>query len=360
MSRQYKSLEKLLVIQAIGLDAEEDGLRLTLSSAEGSGKPASCLSNTGKTVASALEKIRVFSFEEELFCDHTSHILIGEAAAKAGIEDLLSFICHSPELRIDLPIYIIKDGLAEEAMMGVGTDDKGTTELLDALGSSLRHRGDGNLFTAAEVIGAAEDSGCALVCALEYANASEQSPDKEGEPLKTLAAAGYAVLKEHRLAAYISREDAVGVGFLTGKTGLCELSVEDPDGNRVTLEIDGGSCKLRPIWDEYGRLSGLRVDASVSAAVLEAEGHSMNLDSPEFANYLVAQLEKELSRRIASVLRLSKDLRADFLGLAAQGARSDPENFDFSKEEFSLLLPKLELKVSVQGRLSHTNDLKDA
>ncbi|MBQ5789779.1 MAG: hypothetical protein IIW01_05785, partial [Thermoguttaceae bacterium] len=101
-------------------------------------------------------------------------------------------------------------------------------------------------------------------------------------------------------------------------------------------------------------------EAKVSASVLEAEGHGMDLDSPEYANYLVAQLEKELSRRIASVLRLSKALRADFLGLAVQSERADPGRFKFNAEEFSLLLPKLELKVSVQGRLSHTNDLKDA
>ena len=104
-------------------------------------------------------------------------------AAKAGIEDILSYICHSPELRIDLPLYIIKGGTAEETISSIGGESKGITELIDSIRSAMEHRGDGNVFTAAEILGNTERNGSALVCAIEYAPSSEKAPEEGEEEL---------------------------------------------------------------------------------------------------------------------------------------------------------------------------------
>jgi len=359
MRKQYRRLEQMLVVQAMGLDNEENGVRLTLASAADSNKKAICLSGSGKTISAALERIRNYSFEEDIFCAHVSHVLIGEDAAAAGIDDILSYICHSPELRIDLPLYIIKEGRAEETISGIGVSDKGVTELMDSIRSAMEHRGDGNVFTAAEVLGSMERSGSALVCAIEYTTASEKSPE-EGEELKTAAVYGYGVLKNHKLVKFIDSRDAVAVGFLLGKPGICEIEVQDNDGHTITLEIDSGSARIFPVWNKSGYLKGIDVQANVSASVLETTGRGADFDNAKYANYLVAQLEQELSERIGNVLRLSKTLRADFLDLAGKLEYSEPQHYRAAVGDLTELLPELELRVSVRGRLSHTNDLKDA
>lgn len=360
MRKQYRRLEQMLVVQTLGLDEDENGHRLTLSSASSNSQKAACLSGSGRTISSALERIRNYSFEEDIFCAHVSHVLIGEEAAKAGIEDILSYICHSPELRIDLPLYIIKGGTAEETISSIGGESKGITELIDSIRSAMEHRGDGNVFTAAEILGNTERNGSALVCAIEYAPSSEKAPEEGAEELKTAAVYGYAVLKGNKLVKYIDNKDAVAVGFLLGKPGICEIDLKDHDGHTVTLEIDSGSAELQPVWDEQGYLKGIDVKAKASASVLETTGHGSDFDNAEYANYLVAQLEKELSTRIGNVLKLSKTLRADFLDLAGKLEFCEPQHYRAAVGELSELLPKLELRVSVRGKLSHTNDLKDA
>ena len=57
--------------------------------------------------------------------------------------------------------------------------------------------------------------------------------------------------------------------------------------------------------------------------------------------------------------KLYQDLKADFLCLGDQVETSDPEQFRLMSRSFADLFPELELQISVSGRLTHTNDVRD-
>lgn len=344
------------VIQAMGIDHEENGVMLSLASAGGKNTDTvpAILSAGANSISTALQRIRNYSCEESLFCAHVGHILIGDEAARQGIENILSYICHSSEIRVDLPVYMLTNSSARNAMDGVGNDKKGIAEILQAVQSALSERGESHIFTAAEIIRSMESNGSALICALEYAPASESDTES------TAAIYGYGVFKDYSLIQLIDRENAVGVGFLINKLGVSDVSVSDVNGNNVTLEIDKGGSKIYPIWSDAGELKGLEVQAEVSAAVLEINGGRSDLDDPRYEDQLIAQLEAEVSKRISSVLQLSKKLGADFLGLSDRVEYADPGKFRQSVSDFSYLLPNLEMSISVRGKLSHTYDIKDA
>ncbi len=353
---QYKEIEQIRVIQAMGIDKAENGVKLSLASAgsKNSNSVPAILSSTGNSISTALQRIRNYSCEESLFCAHVGNILIGEDAAKDGIENILSYICHSSEIRIDLPVYILTNSSANKAMNDVGNDKKGITEILQAVQSALSERGESHIFTAAEIIRSIERNGSALVCALEFAPASESDTES------TAAIYGYGIFKDYSLVQLIDKDMSVGVGFLLNKVGVCELIVKDINGNNVALEINKGKSKVIPIWSDNGELKGLDIQADVSAAVLEISGKGSDLDDPRYEDQLIAQLEAETSKRINSVLQLSKKLGADFLDLSGKVQYADPKKYRNSVSDFEYLLPNLEISISVRGKLSHTYDIKDA
>lgn len=383
-----REVEQLLVIQTMGLDTAEEGVGLSLASGAGihaAGSPVR-LHGAAGSITAAIEQIRNNSNEEDLFCAHIGHVLIGEDAAKAGVDDALSYICRSPDLRISVPVYIAKGGTAEEAVMTVGDSSYGICDALDAVNGDVKLRGDGHIFSAADIVCALERHGSALICAVErvpsaekkLTSSSDQSQSNGGrspmssgqqqqeqsssqdEPkeLYTVAAAGYAVIKDGRLCTYLDREQAVGVGFLIGDVGLSELSVTDRDGNPVTLTIDEGSSQIRPVWGEDGSLEGLDVSVNVGASVSETRGTAAFSDG-SYEDLLVARLETALSERIASVLQLSKSLGADFMGLGSQVELADPVRYRALDTPFAELLPQLSVQVSVSGKLTHTHDIRD-
>ena len=75
-------------------------------------------------------RIRNHSSQEDIFYPHVEHILLGEDAARVSIEDYLAFFCRSPELRIDIPLYIVKGGTAEQAVLETGSDSRCISEIL--------------------------------------------------------------------------------------------------------------------------------------------------------------------------------------------------------------------------------------
>ncbi len=375
----YREVEQILAVQTMGLDSQDDSLRLSLaapSTTRADGKPV-CLSGSGQSITTAIERVRNFSSEEDLFCAHINHVVLGESLAKEGIGDTLTYLCRSPEMRIDTPLYVVRQCPAEELMAGVVAGGTGICEVLDAVKSNADERGDSTVFTAAQVAQGLARHGSALICALQYTDSDELTPASGGESLpeerpsgrpaeeiqsggvgKTAAVDGYAILRDGKLCGYLSREEAIGANFLLNRVGVSDLTVQDQEGETLTLEISQGGAEFVPVWDEKdGGLRGIDIYAHVRASVREAgEGSA----SQEETDALTGLLEAAVSERIRAALQSSKRLQADFLGLASQVELAAPLRFRALDSSFPELLPGLEFRISVSGELSHINNLKDA
>lgn len=387
----YREVEQILAIQTMGVDYLADGVRLTLaapSTARSEDSPV-YLTGSGESVSTAIQRIRNYSSEEDLFCAHVNHAVLGEDAAKQGVGLFFSYLCRSPDMRIDTPLYVVRDCSAEELISGVIDGGTGICEVLQAVKTNAEDRGDSTIFTAAEAMGSLYRYGSALLCALDYCPSDEtegsspsgggdsgpSSPPGEGGgasgggggasgspkgPPMTAAVDGYAVLKDGRLCAYVSREDSVGANLLLDLPGISELVVRDREGEAVTLELTEGSSSFTPLWGDDGTLEGIHIVTDVTASLLEAPAEETGTDRSEYEDYITARLESAVLQRLRSVLGLSQKLDADFLGLAGRVELADPVQYRNMGRTFPELLPELELRVSVRGRLSHTNNLKDA
>ena len=384
----FRELERLLVIQTMGIDFAEEGVGISLASgAKSDGSSPVRLFSTGVSVTSAVAHILSYSQEQELFLSHTSHVVLGEEAAKNGINGYLSYICRSPNLRTDIPLYIVKGGTAQEAVMQVGDGSKGISEVLEAVRANVDERGDSKAFSASDLLRDLERNGSGLVCAIECSPSiqeggtkqeggsgsssgtdSAESPDSTGgsgsgeekqeKQALTAAAVGYGVIRRDRLCAYIDKEQAIGVGLLLNIVGISNIVVKDRYATPVTLELDQGSSEIKPVWAEDGSLEMLDIQIKAAANIAEIGGGG-HFSEPDYEDYLTAQLETAVSERVSSVIQLSKTLQADFLGLGNIVEMDDAEKYRALGGDFASLLPGLTVRISVSGQIKHTNDIRD-
>ena len=384
----FRELERLLVIQTMGIDFAEEGVGISLASgAKSDGSSPVRLFSTGVSVTSAVAHILSYSQEQELFLSHTSHVMLGEEAAKNGINGYLSYICRSPNLRTDIPLYIVKGGTAQEAVMQVGDGSKGISEVLEAVRANVDERGDSKAFSASDLLRDLERNGSGLVCAIECSPSiqeggtkqeggsgsssgtdSAESPDSTGgsgsgeekqeKQALTAAAVGYGVIRGDRLCAYIDKEQAIGVGLLLNSVGISNSVVKDRYATPVTLELDQGSSVIKPVWAEDGSLEMLDIQIKAAANIAEIGGGG-HFSEPDYEDYLTAQLETAVSERVSSVIQLSKTLQADFLGLGNIVEMDDAEKYRALGGDFASLLPGLTVRISVSGQIKHTNDIRD-
>ena len=314
----FKEIEQLLVIQDMGLDKQGGGVLLSLCSAsdESTGDVPKRLYGTGDSITTALEHIYNYSFEDILFCSHISHVLIGEKAAESGIDDYLSYICRSPIMRLDIPLFVVKGSTAQDAVLKVGDGSRGIVEIMDSVEISVGRLGNSSLYTAAETVRNLDRCGSSLICAVELA-----------EPLESDSGA---------------------------PAGDSPSSSED-EGSAAQ---DEGGSEVTPVWSGTGELTGLNIAVDVRASIVEVSGSS-DTRSAEYTDHITAQLEALISDYVSRVMLTSRELRSDFLCLAQAVERDDPSAFRMLPQSFPDLLPSLELQISVSGQLTHTNDVRD-
>lgn len=345
-----REVEQLLVVQTMGLDGSAGQLRLTLAAKGDGAQGVRRMEASGSSLSAALERIRALVLEEELFCAHTGRVLVGEKTAEAGLSDLLEYLRRSPELRLNLPIYVVRGDEAARALLEVGGEERGICDVMDAVDRAARRRGDCGVSDAASILRDTERFGSALVCAVRVTQAAEQSI--EGESELTVVPAGYAVLREGKLCRFLTSEQAVAAGLLLGEPGLAEITVPSRGGKNAVLTIRDGGSRIAPVWGEGGTLTGLRFAVRVHAAVTELPGGA----DPEDADRLTARLEEKLAAALNETLTASKELRADFLGLAAAVERDNPAAFRRLSQPFPDLLPNLTLEVAVSAVLDQAGD----
>lgn len=413
----YREIQQLLVVQTMGLDQEEGSITVSLAAAaEASGSGPRQMSAKGGTVSTAIDRAYDLSYEEEIFFSHVNHILIGEEAAENDMDSFLDYLCQSPELQIDIPLYVVRDGTAKQAVMEVGDGSRGISEVMQAVRESFATASNSRVFTVADTISSLERYGSALVCAIRCEPGSESSgpqasgnsgdsgqtgdtnetemkekqaaeeeqqsqesgagtagkeeeqsqadtgnagtPSEENSPLMA-GMAGYGVIRDGKLCKYLEPEAAVAVGLMTDSVPISFIAVKDMDGRDCSLEVYDGSAQLSPIWSGPGELTGLDIQVKITASVMES-GPGETAGAEEYINYLTGQLESAVSEQLSSLLQNSMKLKADFLGLAGKIERSSPENYRLMEQEFTEVLPSLELQITVSGQLSHTNDMKEA
>jgi len=348
---EHREVEQLRVVQTIGLDPAPLGVRLSLATSSGIGANSDtlCYTAVGASVSDAMDRLRDRSLEEALFCGHLQHILLGEETGKKGLDGILAYVCRSSDVRLDMPMVLVLGSTAQEAMTATGAGEKGIAEALDALEEK---RGESQISTAGVILRDLERQGCSLIRTLRLQRSSEEG----AEVSKTVVPEGFGVLVDGKLAAQLGLEDALAVSLLTGTLSPSPLVVYDEEGQAVTLELQEGHTAIQPVWDEDGSLTGLDIDLRVQAAVLEIDGFDAVTDS-QYADALTARLETAISQRVGTVLRLSRKLEADFLGLGTQVERISPRRGRGMAQGLGSLLPDLELSISVRSELRHSNDI---
>ena len=336
--------EELAVVQAVGVDAAGGLVRLSMVTAADSsrGEGPVRMSGAGLTIPSAQEAISSRAAEEAVFCAHAAQVLIGEESAREDVEGVLRWVCRSREIRMDVPLLIVREGSAEEALLETGGERVGAAELLAALCAAALTEDGEALPSAGRIAGALADGRCALAAAVKCVPSSEQ--EGEEQPL-TLERAGWAVIQDGSLAGFVEEEDAPAAELLRGAGGVHEFVVSDRAGQRVTLRSAPGKTDVRPAYAEDGAPEAIELTLRLSASVTAIDGTGDVTDAA-YADELAAALERELLRRAGNVLRLERELDADFLELR-------------ERAHLRGAAPELPVRLSVSVRVSHQGDVRD-
>lgn len=340
---------RLLIIQAMGFDACLDGVVLSVSSgSDGMGGQSEAsqenlrMRAAAKTLLEAQEFIRDHSASQELFFAHTSYILIGENALSDGVSEYLDYIERNDAFRLDVPVFAVINGSAEEIIVGTGNEQYDSVNVLSSVERNITERGDAYVYSAGEIAANINANGSALICAVRAVPAGEIMSDAEDDET-TAVFDGYAIIKDGRLSGSIDAENAIAVNLLLGRSGPSPIDLS-VNGGSATLRLTDSDCGISLVCDGDNEPRGLEVDLTLSADLREARG-DIDLAAVNSA------FKKDMLAKVSAVLFASRDSGCDFLQLGALLQKDDPFGLCCTAARFQSCLPDLYININIQTQI---------
>ena len=359
----YREIEQLMVIQTMGFDYAKSGVRLSASSGsdsaggggggnakggeQGGSAQVARLSAEAESFSLAKERMQDYSAREDLYFAHTSYIAVGGESAKKSVMPFFDYIARSPELRLDIPLFVVTNGAASELVLGAGGESYDATSVLRSLERNLTLRGDGVIYNAAQIVTALDTNGCALISAVKAVKADESVKEAKQSEL-TAIPDGYTVIKNGKAVGSIPIEYARGVNILQNKAGPSSVEL-DTDGTRATVQLDKCSCDINPVFDGE-HLAGLDIQITLTAALSETA------DSIE-TQKLSRALANTAKLWVTKVLGISQSLECDFLQLGSVLERKEPKRLAGMSSDLSESLPSIYYNVGVEAEVNRSFDV---
>lgn len=352
----YREVEQLQLIRAVGVDADGEKVRLTISSGQpNNGGESMLLSRSAESIAMAANSLQDYAAGQELYYAHTQYFLLGQEAAEKGVIQYLDYIERSTTLPMGISLFLVRGDSAEALITSSGDGQYDTGQSLDSLKRVVERRGDNHVFTCADTARALSENGAALICALRRARLEGSVFTSQTGGEATAVPDGFGVLKDGALVGFVEPDEALCAVILI-KNGMSGIVLSDADGGHVTLTLEGSQARARPVWNGDGSLGRVDVDVEARARLVELSQYHDTADR-ELLDLLGKILAQELDRRFTNLLSLINQYEADFLGLGNMLRDADARRFDAMPQSWDELLGGVDFNVNVEARVARTSDL---
>lgn len=353
----YRDIEELQLAETMGLDFDEKGVTLSISSSNSPKNPSpSVISCHAKSISSAMEKIQNYTARKELFYAHTRYVILGESTAEHALENILDYIERAPQMRMDVILFVLKDAKASDLMTKATNSQYELTKVLSSIERELEMAGNGRVFTCAQVAQSLAGSGSALISAISMTK-TEDTVFSTKETTIALPA-GYAFFQDGTLLGFLTPKISAGVNILQEKIGRNNFNLTDKNDNPVTIQLNTVEPKFSPVWGSDGTLEAIDVTVEATASVVELTTEA-NLYNEEYLTELDKRFGKKIKTQIEHVLDASRTYGTDFLELGKKIRLQDPVRFEKMPEEWIDVLPKLQFHLSVKGKVERTYSITD-
>lgn len=346
----YREIDQMELIQALGMDEKRGEITVTAST--GGPEEPVVLRSASASISRAMRQLQDYTSRKYIFFGHTAHLLLGEAAAEQGVGKYLEHMERSAEMRLNTFLYVVRGGTAQDAISNAGKSGDGAVDLLTSLEKDVQLMSESHVFTCGETAEMLAERDCCLAAAVSLVR---QEGILSGEDPITLAAEGYAILKEGRLAGYLDPDLARGANLLMGLGGEDILEVPDGTGAWAALRLICSRVRYQPEYRE-GELASLRVRVELDCSLDEHRSPADDLDRESLMRLAEGAEELELER-ICRVLERSRTLGADFCGVGQQVRASHPLAFDGMRVPWAERFPELPLEAEAVCRLLRTRDM---
>ena len=346
----YRELNELSIISAIGIDKTEGGYKMTVQvmntkkngqDTNSSGQQPEFVTYTteGKTIQKMLRNV-VLESPRRLYVTHMQLLIIGEDLAKEGIHDILDWFARDPESRKQFYILISKNNQTKEILNTITTlETLNSKKISDNIETDSKFLGISEKTTFEEVLGTyMNDKQEIILPTIEVEGNTEIGEENENiersSPEAKIKLAPMAVFKEDKMLGYLTKEEALAMNFIKNKIDATIIEYQCENGKYIASEIIESKTKLEP--DTSGEKPKLTINIKGKANINEITC-DWNLEDDETIKKIEKMLEDEVKTIINdSMTNINQKYNTDIYGFEDLFYKADPKYYKTIKDKWKI------------------------
>ena len=363
-------IEDVQNILVAGIDIEDGTIVMTVvvdtleqgATANEQKKGTQIYQAEGKTIFEAKRKLHEFT-EKRVTWNHLKYIVIGEDAAKAGIDQCLNYFCENHETKLLADLLVAKETTAQDLFEQISSGEESLPDHLDSLFNELARTAKAYEVRLLDYATVRERTWVDLYIPTlqieeieQKSDSSSQSQQSETEQPSYIAKLeGYALFQDDSLAGYVDGDAAKDINFVINGIDNTIVTIQDMDDRYTGLEVIQSTADITPDFDT------LSVTVSISVMANLAEySESIILPNEEFIVYLENKQSQLLRENVQQTLEALQKEKTDIVGFGDAFYHSDPEKFSEMEDNWQQIFSDLKITVQVETKIDRTYSLTNA
>lgn len=301
----------------------------------GGGSTIASVSTVSDSIHAAARQMS-HRLSRRLFFEHTRVILIGEEAARDGIEGVVNFLSRNTEVNRRGRIMVVK-GKAEDAL-------KVKNEYETLLAMYIANIFENWTFCSKFIEITIDDFMKSVYSTQGNVLLPRLTPGKID-----VSIGGAAVIKNYKLVGWLDENETLGVNFVLGKVRGGDLTFKQQgEDYPVVMSIVQISTKTELV--EAGTYPKFKISPRIVADIVETPV-DMKIDAS-----MIKSLEKDLEEKVNQIIlkgvkKLQKEFQVDLLGFGEYLYKYRPGIWEYYREDWENIFPHVEVVVDTKATI---------
>lgn len=317
----------------------------------------------GKTILEAKRKFHKFTDKRVAFYQ-LRYILIGEEAARNGVDRVIKFFTEDDETNFLHTLIITKGITAKEYLERENAGEKQLPDVLTSLFDETSKTGYSKKVTIMDYAMMQETPWNSLyiptilLCKdlIEKINTKGNQQQSSQQPSTLSVLEGVGVFDEDKLTGFLEANMARGMLFIINEVKSTVISVKDNKDNYAALEVIRSKSKIIPNFEDP--LSAV-IEITLDVNLDEYQESKEVLDET-YIEDLEQKLNEYIKNEVMRTLDFLKKKQTDIIGMGDAFYHSNPIEWQDIENDWETIFADLDIEVRVTSFIQCTYSMTDA
>lgn len=363
----YKELNEIAIVSAIGIDKENDTYLVTLQVINTENSITSINDNQtkfviykgyGKNIQEALTDVAT-KISKNIYLNSIEILIINEEIAKNGILDILDLFFRKEEINKQFYVLISKDSKSEEILKIVTPiENINAKKIKKTLKIDSEYYGISQIITFEDLLKMYLNKNEEIVLPSIYIENKTKINNttqnlKKTDDNNTVKLGPLAIFKNDKMIEYLNEEDSLSYNLLKNKINNTYITVKCDEKNFITIKLNNIKIKnklKRNILDIYIKSNG----------TIEETNCNYNLENKSDIKTISKLIEDNINKNVYDLIKKIKLNNVDILGIKDLYYKYDTEYYNKIKENYYQYFNDIKVNLNTNINIvSKGNTLKE-